>query len=643
MQNEVRGIDIQGASTLTATSVQGNTVSGINQTSARVTTTTGLSAFAGIQVATAAGASANGTYDIGTVTGNTIGSLDGSSTIVISASSNTANTTPVFGILCLSGSGNFINNNKIGAITIQGTGTVTGFRGILPGQTAATTQTINNNIIGGAVAGGAITDTQVGSYAMYGIQTATASSSITGNTIRNMTGNANVAATVVAAGIAYSNATTGGLSTISRNTVYNLSNASGTVSNSIYGIDLSFPSLTTTLSAASAVAATNIKVASVANMTVGNTLTVDFNGVNPETVTITIVGTAGAGGTGITFTPALAFAHASGATVALNGALINGNIVERNFVHSLSLTSTDNTSQLYGILMRGAGAATLQNNMVRLGLDGSGNSITSGLSIIGLRDAAPSNVSSYYFNSVYVGGTGVASSSNTFAFNSTNVVNARNYLDNIFWNARDNASGAAKNYAITVGGTAPNPTGLISNRNDLYATGAGGFVGLFNGADQTTLANWQTATGQDANSISADPLFVNPTGNSATVDLHIQAGSPAIGGATPVVTTLANPLSGISNDSDNDNRNPSTPDIGADERTPYVAPVPALVSAASRKSHPGFGTPFDKPMPLSGPSGVEPRNDGTSNYTVVMTYSQPLSKWKRECYCRHRQRQWRLL
>ena len=34
---------------------------------------------------------------------------------------------------------------------------------------------------------------------------------------------------------------------------------------------------------------------------------------------MTVVGTSGAGGTGVTFTPALAFAHASGATVVKNG------------------------------------------------------------------------------------------------------------------------------------------------------------------------------------------------------------------------------------------------------------------------------------------------------------------------------------
>ncbi|HEY7017774.1 MAG TPA: hypothetical protein VH297_04845 [Gaiellaceae bacterium] len=78
-------------------------------------------------------------------------------------------------------------------------------------------------------------------------------------------------------------------------------------------------STTTTLSAAAAVGATNVKLASVTGLVVGGTLTIDSTGANPETVTITTVGTSGAGGTGVSFTPALAFAHASGATVVKNG------------------------------------------------------------------------------------------------------------------------------------------------------------------------------------------------------------------------------------------------------------------------------------------------------------------------------------
>jgi hypothetical protein len=78
-------------------------------------------------------------------------------------------------------------------------------------------------------------------------------------------------------------------------------------------------STTTTLSAAAAVGATNVKVASVTGLVAGNTITIDSTGANPETVTMTSVGTSGAGGTGVNFTPALAFAHASGATVVKNG------------------------------------------------------------------------------------------------------------------------------------------------------------------------------------------------------------------------------------------------------------------------------------------------------------------------------------
>jgi hypothetical protein len=74
----------------------------------------------------------------------------------------------------------------------------------------------------------------------------------------------------------------------------------------------------TTLSAAAAAGATNIKVASVSAALAGNTIVIDATGANPETVTIRNVGTAGATGTGIDFSPALGFAHANGALVLHN-------------------------------------------------------------------------------------------------------------------------------------------------------------------------------------------------------------------------------------------------------------------------------------------------------------------------------------
>jgi hypothetical protein len=81
----------------------------------------------------------------------------------------------------------------------------------------------------------------------------------------------------------------------------------------------SFRSAQTTLVAAANAGDTNVKVASVTGMVAGNTLTIDATGQSPETVTISTVGTAGATGTGVTFSPALASAHASGAIVQVNG------------------------------------------------------------------------------------------------------------------------------------------------------------------------------------------------------------------------------------------------------------------------------------------------------------------------------------
>src|SRR5436309_163548 len=68
------------------------------------------------------------------------------------------------------------------------------------------------------------------------------------------------------------------------------------------------------LAAAAAAGATNIKVASVAPFSVNQVLTID-TGAAAETAKIAVIGTSGATGTGITLATPLANAHASGAKV----------------------------------------------------------------------------------------------------------------------------------------------------------------------------------------------------------------------------------------------------------------------------------------------------------------------------------------
>jgi photosystem II stability/assembly factor-like uncharacterized protein len=71
----------------------------------------------------------------------------------------------------------------------------------------------------------------------------------------------------------------------------------------------------TTLAAASAAGATNIKVSSITGLAAGQTIAID-TGANQELGTIATVGTMGAAGTGVTLNAPLVDAHASGAAVA---------------------------------------------------------------------------------------------------------------------------------------------------------------------------------------------------------------------------------------------------------------------------------------------------------------------------------------
>ncbi|HSN75970.1 MAG TPA: hypothetical protein VL334_12920, partial [Anaerolineae bacterium] len=238
-------------------------------------------------------------------------------------------------------------------------------------------------------------------------------------------------------------------------------------------------------------------------------------------------------------------------------------LVQRNLIYNLSTGSSSATARVNGIDVRG-GVTTYQNNMIALGNDMTANSPQ----IYGIAEAVGTN--NFYYNSVYIGGAGGAGSANSFAFQSTVQNNTRNYLDNIFYNARSNSGATGKHYAISVGGAVQNPPGLTSNYNVLYASGVGGFTGLFNNGDRLTLANWQTATGQDAASISADPQFVS------TTDLHINPSALMIE-ASPV-SGAGTPIAGITDDFDGDTRSLSAPDIGADEFAPLAVTLASFTA-----------------------------------------------------------------
>ncbi|MEO0075128.1 MAG: fibronectin type III domain-containing protein, partial [candidate division WOR-3 bacterium] len=168
-----------------------------------------------------------------------------------------------------------------------------------------------------------------------------------------------------------------------------------------------------------------------------------------------------------------------------------------------------------------------------------------------------------YYNSIYFGGTDVTGGSSYGIYRGyQSIMNVKN---NIVFNNRMNGTNTSNHYCFYASNTG---AGLVSNYNDLYAGDATyGYVGYWTSA-RKTLLDWQGASGQDLNSISANPDFVSAT------DLHIQSSSMT-------VNRKGTPIATITTDFDGNTRNGLFPDIGADEYNPDMPGAPVLTYPAS--------------------------------------------------------------
>ncbi|HSN61554.1 MAG TPA: hypothetical protein VLR49_11510, partial [Ferruginibacter sp.] len=231
--------------------------------------------------------------------------------------------------------------------------------------------------------------------------------------------------------------------------------------------------------------------------------------------------------------------------------------VRHNFIRNLYSNNTTNISHVYGILIPDK-YSVLENNMVSLGLDSNGNSITAGnLYFAGISGGEVMN-----HNSVYIGGSGVTDGlmgSACFLFLGNALPTAN--TNNIYFNARSNASAAsnAKHQCANI------DISYTSDYNLYYFTGTGAIMGTFTGVRYNDLNAWKASTGRDMNSIFANPRFLTPAAGSNLTNLHVEYGSP--------VETAGWNANTLATDFDNETRNNLSPvDIGADAGNFLVCP-----------------------------------------------------------------------
>src|SRR5690606_19662194 len=122
-----------------------------------------------------------------------------------------------------------------------------------------------------------------------------------------------------------------------------------------------------------------------------------------------------------------------------------------------------------------------------------------------------------------------------------------------------------------------------SDYNDLYTTGA--WLVQWDGINLASLANYQTASGLDANSVSVPVTFVDVSG---TADLHLA------GASLDDLDLIGTPVASVTADVDGDARDGYNPKMGADEGTPLPPLDNADVAAgfyAVAGSAPDFADP----------------------------------------------------
>ncbi len=521
--------------TTIATEVQGNKIKAISLATSS-NSNGGYGVFSGIYLTL-------GKVNIGTSSGNIIGDSSSNGNIQITKNISSTTLSLVNGIASASTSTVNIANNSISGITFTSpfAASYLYFKGITTSGTNGI-YTITNNKIGSygnanniqigidATTTGAgrtmgiynsatgtctisdnavcnITDYCQGNEYFMGIYNSSGISTITQNKVFNLISSASLAnsATSPALGGIIQTSTVSGIHKMNENRVYNLEAKHPTINNYVVGIYFNGP------------AANSHELS---NNMVFNLTSASSN------VSTFIFGMYVAGGAGTSV---------------------------KNYIHSLSTGSSP--SRVAGYYITGS-SMCFENNKIRLGIDANGNSLTSAINLYGIyKSSALSN--SFYYNTVYIGGTGVASTAtNTMTFYRTTSTPLDYVKNNILVNNRSNATTGGKHYCFVTNGA----NNANFDYNIYYANGTGGNVGSVNNGStaRTTLRLVrENFPNQELHSAYGDPSFINATGNVTALNLNLSGTTPAEGAGLSMPS--------ITQDYEGDIRASLTPvDMGAD-------------------------------------------------------------------------------